>query len=108
MGLWLFCVETVCLDPEREEEFNRWYDEIHIPDVLKGCPEFLACRRYKLLTPAGKGSGAYLTEIEIETDDIDKTLRTHRQNSERIRASGRWTDLIQVVSRKLYRLDRTL
>jgi hypothetical protein len=107
MVRWLFFVETICRDHDRQDEFNRWYDEIHIPDVLKGCPEFLACRRYKLISGV-HGYGAYLTVIEIETNDIDRTLETHRKNSECIRAGGRWTDLIEVVSHKLYKLDREL
>jgi len=107
MAQWLFLIETICRDHDREDEFNRWYDEIHIPDILKGCPEFLACRRYKLLSGV-HGHGTYLTVIEIETNDIGRTLETHRKNSERIRAGGRWTDLIEVFSRKLYKLDREL
>ena len=27
-------MESDCSDPSREEEFNRWYDDIHLPDVL--------------------------------------------------------------------------
>lgn len=106
MDCWLFYVETVCLDHSREEEFNRWYDEIHIPDIMRGCPEFLTCRRYKLVS--GQGKATYLVVIEIETDDIDRTMQAHRKNSECMRAEGRWSDLVQLVSRKLYKLDREL
>lgn len=107
MERWLFYVETNCLDHDREEEFNRWYDEIHIPDVLKGCPDFVACRRYKLISNT-QGHGEYLAIIEIKTDDIDRTMEIHRKNSERIRAEGRWTGLIQVIIRRLYKLNREL
>jgi hypothetical protein len=107
MGLWLLLVETVCRDQGREEEFNRWYDETHIPDVLKGGSEFRACRRYKSIAGAG-GQEVYLAAIEIETEDITQALDNLRKTGERIRAEGRWTDLVEVISRRLYRLDREL
>lgn len=25
---------TVDVDPDRDEEFNRWYDEVHVPEVV--------------------------------------------------------------------------
>lgn len=105
MEHWLFSVQTTCVNQDREEDFNRWYDEIHIPDVLKGCPDFRVCRRYKLISEGGKAA-EYLTLIEIETDDIQRTMEIHRNNGERIRTRGRWTDLINVISRRLYKLEQ--
>jgi hypothetical protein len=40
----LFIV-TVEVDAEIEAEWNRWYDEVHLPDAL-ACPGVLAGRRY--------------------------------------------------------------
>lgn len=34
---------------EREDEFNRWYEEDHVPTLLKN-GQWLACRRYKLIS----------------------------------------------------------
>ncbi|NED90919.1 hypothetical protein G3I76_63920, partial [Streptomyces sp. SID11233] len=31
--------------PGREEEFNAWYDEVHLPDVL-GVPGYTAAQRF--------------------------------------------------------------
>ena len=107
MGRWLLSVETTCRDRSREEEFNRWYDEIHIPDVLKGCPEFRTCRRYRQLSDPG-GKESYLAFIEIETEDIVRTMENLRKTGERIRAEGRWADLVEIISRRLYQLDREL
>ena len=106
MSLWLFCVETKCLDPNREDEFNRWYDEIHIPDVMEGCPDFQSCHRYKLIS--SQGNGKYFVTIEIETDDIDQTFQTHRENAKKIRREGRWSNLVHVLSRRLYKLEKEL
>ena len=41
----LFIV-TVEVDPEIEADWNRWYDDVHLPDVL-ACPGVLRGRRYK-------------------------------------------------------------
>lgn len=40
----LFIV-TVEVDPEVEAAWNRWYDEVHLPDAL-ACPGVLRGRRY--------------------------------------------------------------
>jgi len=40
----LFIV-TVEVDAEIEAEWNRWYDAVHLPDVL-ACPGVLRGRRY--------------------------------------------------------------
>ena len=35
------------VDPGHEEEFNRWYHDEHIPDVLKRFPQITSARRYR-------------------------------------------------------------
>jgi hypothetical protein len=56
--------------PEREAEFNEWYEETHIPDVLK-LPGVLSAQRYKV-SPLDGVPGApkfsYMTVYEIEGD----------------------------------------
>lgn len=107
LSRWLLLVESTCRDPSQEKEFNRWYDEVHIPDVLKGGPEFRTCRRYQQISSA-HGQKVYVAVVEIETDDINRTLEVHRRNMERVRREGRLTDLVEVISRRLYQLDREL
>ncbi len=104
MERYLFYLESRCLDHNREEEFNHWYDETHIPDILSGCPEIVACRRYQLIS-GKRERGAYLAVYEIETDDIDRTMELLQKTRERIDAEGRRTDLIEVICRKLYKLN---
>jgi len=41
---WLHIVR-VDIDPSVEEDFNRWYDEKHIPELL-ACPGWLSAKRY--------------------------------------------------------------
>ena len=38
-------VVTVEVDPEVEADWNRWYDEVHLPAAL-ACPGVLCGRRY--------------------------------------------------------------
>ena len=35
------------LEPEHEEEFNRWYDDEHLPERLE-IPGYVSARRFKL------------------------------------------------------------
>ncbi|MEV0341838.1 hypothetical protein AB0H49_22710 [Nocardia sp. NPDC050713] len=58
-----------------EGEFNRWYDEIHIPQVIEHVPGVVRARRYRLskeqLLPAeALPVRRYMTVYDIETDDL--------------------------------------
>ena len=75
MASHLFIVESNCGDPAREKEFNDWYDNIHMPDVL-ATPGFLSSQRYIIKEPV-EGRGKYITIYDLETDDIEKTIRAN-------------------------------
>jgi hypothetical protein len=53
----------------RDEDFNRWYDEVHLPDVL-GVPGIVSAQRFALsghqMFP--KQGHRYVTLYEIEGD----------------------------------------
>lgn len=62
------------VNPAREEEFNRWYHERHIPRLLQYVPAFKTARRYRAMqgvedAPAddGKQWQYYLTVYELES-----------------------------------------
>jgi hypothetical protein len=57
----------------REDEFNRWYDDTHLPEMLQ-VPGFVAGRRYTLTGPRAADWPRFLTVYEIETDDLAATL----------------------------------
>lgn len=59
---------------DKDAEYNRWYDEQHLGDVL-AVPGFIAARRYKIAKPDSKAPQKYLAIYEIETDDLKKTLK---------------------------------
>lgn len=67
------------VDPEHEEELNRWYHEEHLPALLK-VPGVLSARRYKLLpdtenlgTLQTEQTQKYITIYEHESIEVQKT-----------------------------------
>lgn len=54
----------------RDDEYNQWYDDEHLPDVLK-VPGFVAARRFVAIPGVhGELPGQrYLAIYEVETDD---------------------------------------
>ncbi|MFC4243619.1 hypothetical protein ACFOYW_09565 [Gryllotalpicola reticulitermitis] len=62
--------------PDAEPEFNDWYENTHVPEVLR-MPGFLTGQRFRLVDSVPPFDGPqYLAVYEIESDDIDATLRT--------------------------------
>jgi hypothetical protein len=60
-GLLLVMIDV---DPEHEEEFNRWYNEEHLPERLV-CPGFLSGRRFVAL----EGGPKYLALYDLESPE---------------------------------------
>ena len=55
----------------KDDEFNRWYNEVHLVDVL-AVDGFVAAQRFALKDMSGSASPhRYLAIYEVETDDID-------------------------------------
>lgn len=58
-----------------DREFNDWYTNRHLPDVLK-VPGFQAADRYEIVTQASVPASPlprYLSLYEVEADDIAAT-----------------------------------
>ena len=72
MQKWINLIETNC-NPEREDEYNDWYDNIHVPDIL-ATPGFVRARRF-VHKELRDGRGKYMAMYEIETDDIEQTMK---------------------------------
>lgn len=67
--------------PGADEEFNRWYDQIHAPVMIES-GDFIWAQRFEL-SPVQFGGGTvspgfpirqYMVIFAIETDDIKKTV----------------------------------
>ena len=63
----------------REAEYNDWYQNIHLGELvsLKG---FVSARRFRLAAKLVEGEAApYMAIYEIETDDVEAVLE-HLKN----------------------------
>lgn len=67
----------------REQDFNDWYDNTHIPQIM-ATPGFTAAQRFKLTQSLGPQSEnfQYLTIYEAETDDFGAMLGALAQAAE--------------------------
>jgi hypothetical protein len=54
-------IVVVEIDPADDAEFNRWYDEEHVPEKLRE-PGYLAARRFRDLTDDNK----YMVIYELD------------------------------------------
>jgi len=60
----------------REDEFNDWYTNQHVPDILR-IPGFVAAKRFRIASEqvmAGQPKWKYLALYEVETDDLKGAL----------------------------------
>jgi hypothetical protein len=101
MDKWIFLIGSNCSDPEKEKEFNDWYDNVHLNDVLE-TPGFTGAIRYENTSPA-EGEAKYLAVYQIETDDIDEFMKLSEENIGKKAEAGRISPLLRVVSRGLYK-----
>ncbi len=100
MAKWVLVVETNCIDKTREAEFNEWYNKTHLPDMLE-TPGLIRVTRYEAIDPSG--GAKFLATYEIETEDIDAFMKRHNANVERKRAQGRFSNLMKLESRRVFK-----
>lgn len=81
-----------------EEAFNKWYDEVHLPD-FKAIDGIEIARRYKVIRGNVPGLEAwpYIAAYEIVTDDLAavsarlaKELRPYHASLDRSRSAHIW------------------
>ena len=74
------------VDPAHEEEFNRWYNESHVPNLRK-VPGYVLAGRFRALDhPAVKNFNTghrYLAIYEHESEEIIPSLRDRERMSPR-------------------------
>jgi hypothetical protein len=58
-------VVVIEVDPEHEDELNRWYDEEHIPEK-RATPGFRSARRFA----SHEAPGRYLAIYEVDDPDV--------------------------------------
>ncbi|HEX76953.1 MAG TPA: hypothetical protein G4O03_00860 [Dehalococcoidia bacterium] len=89
--LWMVGSEIV---PEREQEFNEWYDRVHVPMVLE-CPGVMRASRYQIVEPV-PGLTKYLAIYELANEATIRAVNESPQllaaREDRIKRFGE-TDL---------------
>ena len=83
MARYLYFAFSDCKDPEREKEFNNWYDNMHIPDMLE-VPGMIKASRWVNANPLEGQRRKYLALYEFETDDL-------QEFDSKVHERGRWT-----------------
>ena len=76
----IMVVQSSPSDPSGEDEYNRWYTEVHIPEVL-AVPGFVSARRYRVLGAAEPGRHTHLAVYELEADDLTAPVKELRARS---------------------------
>ncbi len=100
---WIMALESNCTDAAKEDEFNKWYDETHVPDVLQASG-FVKATRYKGISPAeAQGRGMFLAIYEVEADDIDTAKKALDVEITKMKNSNRLTPLVQATSKRWFR-----
>jgi hypothetical protein len=57
--------------PGRDADYEKWYDEIHIPDVRTAIPSITAVHRYRLVDlQGGGGAPRYVAVYELDDADV--------------------------------------
>ncbi len=75
----------------RDADFNRWYDEVHLPEVLE-TEGFVAAQRFALADAqigdvADKAPSRYLAIYEIEAESLEAALEKLNAGSETMEMS---------------------
>lgn len=68
----MYVVSSHPTSPEVEEEYNRWYSDVHLGDVLR-VPGVVSATRYARDENAPSGA-PYLALYEFEAESIDSIL----------------------------------
>ena len=103
MGKSILVVSTRCTDPDREAEFNRWYDEIHLPALLSS-KHIVSAQRYKLAgqPSASEPEATYLAIYEIDTDDVPAAMKALAESRATWSEEAKSIDTMQVYSARTY------
>jgi hypothetical protein len=63
-------VESMPVSPDREAEYHKWYNDIHLPEIVS-IDGFVSARRFAPVD----GNGPFIAIYEIDTDDLKAAQR---------------------------------
>jgi hypothetical protein len=92
MPRYLLFAFSDCKDPAREKEFNDWYSDMHVPDMLE-VPGMIQATRWVSAESKEGQRRKYLALYELETDDLGKFGAGVRERGMRTMKEGRFSDL---------------
>lgn len=98
MAKGIILVETRPSSPDREQEYNTWYDDVHLRELV-ALDGFVSARR---LTPVD-GDGPYVAIYEVEGDDLKSVLNNMVANAGQLTMS----DALQLDPPPIMRLLQT-
>jgi hypothetical protein len=70
MAKGIYYVESRPASADVDAEFNRWYDEVHLPEMT-AIDGIVSARRF---APVGK-DGPYVAIYELEGEDLEQILK---------------------------------
>ena len=92
MTRYLFFAFSDCKDPDREDEYNEWYNTKHVPDMLE-IPGMIKASRWVSADGKSGPQRKYLAMYELETDDIHRFDDMVREATKSTIERGRFSDL---------------
>lgn len=93
-------VVTMEVDPADEAEFNRWYNEQHLPERME-IPGYVSARRFRLVE--GDGALTYLCIWELEDGSPLQSRMYQEQQADPTALYLRVNGTIKARTRGLYR-----
>ncbi|OBJ55141.1 DUF4286 family protein [Mycobacterium sp. 1423905.2] len=82
MAKGIIYVETFPSSPDRDEEYNAWYNDVHLKELV-ALDGIVSARR---LRPVD-GEGPYVALYEIEADDLQSVLQNMLDNAGQLHMS---------------------
>ena len=64
---------VLCTDPNRVDEWDRWYDDVHVPDMLS-CGAFSAMSRWRRVPEQAVGPN-HLTLYDVATETVEEAVQ---------------------------------
>jgi hypothetical protein len=98
MAKGIILVESRPSSPDRDQEYNTWYDEVHLGELV-ALDGFVSARR---LRPVN-GESPYVAIYEIEGDDLEAILDNMIANADKLHMS----DALQLDPAPIPRLLET-
>ena len=93
-------VATQC-QPQDEEKFNTWYNEVHIPMLLKS-QLLMGAARYKVIDESSKIPRYIAIYKFANQKDFEKFDKSPELSDAIKEMQGTWGDRIELISRVQY------